>query len=45
VRLSSVLLFDFGVYLLVLGATGLMLVAIAHQSLHATHRKTPGRAR
>ncbi|MDR1935774.1 MAG: monovalent cation/H+ antiporter subunit A [Candidatus Accumulibacter sp.] len=45
VRLSSVLLFDFGVYLLVLGATGLILVAIAHQSLHATHRKTPGRAR
>jgi multicomponent K+:H+ antiporter subunit A len=32
-RLSSVLLFDIGVYLLVVGATVLMLVAIAHQSL------------
>ena len=33
IPLSTVLLFDLGVYLLVVGATVLMLVAIAHQSL------------
>lgn len=33
VHLSSVLLFDIGVYTLVVGATVLMLIAIAHQSL------------
>ncbi len=33
VHLSSVLLFDIGVYLLVVGASVLMLVALAHQSL------------
>ena len=33
VHLSSVLLFDAGVYMLVVGATVLMLVALAHQSL------------
>lgn len=33
VHLSSVLLFDLGVYMLVVGATTLMLVALAHQSL------------
>ncbi len=32
-HLSSVLLFDLGVYLLVIGATALILVALAHQSL------------
>jgi multicomponent K+:H+ antiporter subunit A len=32
-HLSSVLLFDVGVYLLVVGATTLMLIALAHQSL------------
>ena len=42
VHLSSVLLFDFGVYLLVLGATVLMLVAIAHQSLRGMPRRTNG---
>ena len=31
--LSSVLLFDLGVYMLVFGGTVLMLIAIAHQSL------------
>ncbi|GAB1393881.1 monovalent cation/H+ antiporter subunit A [Rhodocyclaceae bacterium] len=38
-HLSSVLLFDLGVYMLVVGATTLMLVAIAHQSLrsHGKH--------
>ncbi|MGB3290897.1 MAG: monovalent cation/H+ antiporter subunit A [Burkholderiaceae bacterium] len=33
VHLSTVLLFDIGVYMLVVGATVLMLVALAHQSL------------
>ncbi|HEU4652388.1 MAG TPA: monovalent cation/H+ antiporter subunit A [Steroidobacteraceae bacterium] len=33
VHLSSVLLFDLGVYMVVVGATVLMLIAIAHQSL------------
>jgi multicomponent K+:H+ antiporter subunit A len=33
VHVSSVLLFDLGVYLLVVGATLLILVALAHQSL------------
>ncbi len=41
-HLSSVLLFDLGVYMLVVGATILMLVAIAHQSLRSHHRKTSG---
>ncbi len=35
IHLSSVLLFDLGVYLLVIGATVLMLVALAHQSLRS----------
>jgi multicomponent K+:H+ antiporter subunit A len=38
VHLSSVLLFDLGVYLLVIGATLLMLVALAHQSLRSPRR-------
>ncbi|MFA7668314.1 MAG: hydrogen gas-evolving membrane-bound hydrogenase subunit E, partial [Burkholderiaceae bacterium] len=33
VHLSSVLLFDIGVYTLVIGATVLMIIALAHQSL------------
>ncbi|MDR4126008.1 monovalent cation/H+ antiporter subunit A [Yanghanlia caeni] len=33
IHLSTVLLFDIGVYTLVIGATVLMLVALAHQSL------------
>ena len=33
VHLSSVLLFDLGVYTLVIGATVLMIIALAHQSL------------
>ncbi len=40
-HLSSVLLFDVGVYLLVVGATVLILVALAHQSL----RSQPARGR
>ncbi|CAM5352951.1 monovalent cation/H+ antiporter subunit A [Eoetvoesiella caeni] len=38
IHLSSVLLFDIGVYMLVVGATVLMLVALAHQS-RRFHRK------
>ncbi len=41
VHLSSVLLFDLGVYMLVVGATLLMLVALAHQSLRSP-RRLPG---
>jgi len=37
-HLSSVLLFDLGVYMLVVGATVLVLVALAHQSLRAQRR-------
>ncbi|CAM5789415.1 monovalent cation/H+ antiporter subunit A [Castellaniella caeni] len=37
-HLSSVLLFDIGVYMLVVGATMLFLIALAHQSLRF-HRK------
>lgn len=38
IHVSSVLLFDFGVYLLVVGATLLMLVALAHQSLRSPRK-------
>ena len=43
-HLSSVLLFDLGVYMLVIGAAGLILVALAHQSLrrHRLPSGTPG---
>jgi multicomponent K+:H+ antiporter subunit A len=37
-HLSTVLLFDLGVYMLVVGATMLMLVALAHQSLRSPRR-------
>ncbi|MGA0584523.1 MAG: MnhB domain-containing protein, partial [Castellaniella sp.] len=37
-HLSSALLFDVGVYMLVVGATILMIIALAHQSLRL-HRK------
>ena len=37
-HLSSVLVFDFGVYMLVVGATMLMLMALAHQSLRSPRR-------
>src|SRR5690606_16699851 len=39
VHLSTVLLFDLGVYMLVIGATILILIALAHQSLRSP-RKT-----
>jgi multicomponent K+:H+ antiporter subunit A len=38
IHLSGVLLFDLGVYLLVVGATLLILVALAHQSLRAPRK-------
>jgi multicomponent K+:H+ antiporter subunit A len=42
IHLSSVLLFDLGVYMLVIGATLLMLVVLAHQSLRSPrHTVTP----
>ena len=41
VHLSSVLLFDLGVYMLVIGATVLMLVALAHQSLRFQRKPAP----
>jgi multicomponent K+:H+ antiporter subunit A len=38
IHLSTVLLFDLGVYMLVVGATVLMLIALAHQSLRSPRR-------
>jgi multicomponent K+:H+ antiporter subunit A len=38
IHLSSVLLFDLGVYLLVIGATVLMLIALAHQSMRSPRK-------
>jgi multicomponent K+:H+ antiporter subunit A len=40
IHLSSVLFFDIGVYMLVVGATMLMLVALAHQSLRFYRKLT-----
>ncbi len=39
IHLSGVLLFDLGVYLLVVGATLLILVALAHQSLRRPRKE------
>jgi multicomponent K+:H+ antiporter subunit A len=39
VHLSSVLVFDLGVYMLVVGATMLMLISLAHQSLRSPRRE------
>jgi multicomponent K+:H+ antiporter subunit A len=38
-HLSSTLIFDLGVYLLVVGATVLMLIALAHQSLRSQRQQ------
>jgi multicomponent K+:H+ antiporter subunit A len=38
-HLSSTLIFDIGVYLLVVGATVLMLIALAHQSLRSQRQR------
>ena len=40
-HLSTVLAFDVGVYLLVVGATMLILVSLAHQSLRSPRRGAP----
>ncbi len=40
-HLSSVLLFDIGVFMVVVGGTVLMLVAIAHQSLRRPRKTLP----
>ena len=40
-QLPSAFFFDVGVFLLVIGATSLMLIALAHQSLRA-HRRDHG---
>ena len=39
-HLSTVLLFDLGVFVVVVGSTVLMLIAIAHQSLRRSQRST-----
>ncbi|NYT83081.1 monovalent cation/H+ antiporter subunit A [Alcaligenaceae bacterium] len=44
IHLSTVLLFDIGVYMLVVGATVLMLVALAHQSLRLYRKPAHGQA-
>jgi multicomponent K+:H+ antiporter subunit A len=43
-HLSSTFLFDIGVFLLVVGATGLMLIALAHQSLRSRRKAVPEEA-
>jgi multicomponent K+:H+ antiporter subunit A len=43
-HLSTVLLFDLGVYMVVVGATVLMLIAIGHQSLRRPRRASPADA-
>ena len=42
VHIPSAMMFDIGVFSLVVGATGLMLIALAHQSTRA-HRPAPKR--
>ena len=41
VHLSSTLLFDFGVYFVVVGGTVLILIALAHQSLRSRRQQPP----
>ncbi|NIJ16294.1 monovalent cation/H+ antiporter subunit A [Sphingobium vermicomposti] len=41
VPVASALLFDLGVFLLVVGTTALILIAIAHQSIRTTGRRQP----
>ncbi|MCD2324148.1 hypothetical protein LQ953_09010 [Sphingomonas sp. IC-56] len=38
--MATALLFDLGVFLLVVGATALILIAIAHQSIRTPVRST-----
>jgi multicomponent K+:H+ antiporter subunit A len=44
VHLPSAMLFDIGVFLLVVGSTGLTLIALAHQSLRAHRAEREGEA-
>ena len=44
VPLATALLFDLGVFALVVGATVLMLIALAHQSIRGRARARGGRA-
>ena len=44
VHLSSTLLFDFGVYFVVVGGTVLILIALAHQSLRSRRQQPPDEA-
>jgi multicomponent K+:H+ antiporter subunit A len=39
-HLSTVLVFDLGVYMLVVGAVMLILISLAHQSLRSYRRET-----
>jgi multicomponent K+:H+ antiporter subunit A len=43
VPMASALLFDLGVFALVVGATVLMLIALAHQSIRKPKPATKGR--
>ena len=45
VPMASALLFDLGVFVLVVGATMLMLVALAHQSVRKPQPAAPARRR
>jgi multicomponent K+:H+ antiporter subunit A len=40
-HLSTVLVFDLGVYLLVVGAVMLILISLAHQSLRSQRKAAP----
>lgn len=44
IKLSTVLIFDIGVYMLVIGSTVLILVALAHQSLRFRRKPAAPRA-
>src|SRR3546814_12601318 len=43
IPLASALLFDLGVFLLVVGATALILIALAHQSIRRTEERRVGK--
>jgi multicomponent K+:H+ antiporter subunit A len=41
IPIASALIFDIGVYAVVVGTTVLMLIAIAHQSIRSPRHKKP----
>jgi multicomponent K+:H+ antiporter subunit A len=45
VPLASALLFDLGVFVLVVGSTVLILIALAHQSIRSPRRSSTARRR